>query len=72
MKNFLNKISIFIGFLFFIFIYAYTLFDAYINIKNKESIVPNLALFFAFFAWRKVYQLDFILKYYFLNKKVEA
>lgn len=63
-----TKIGIFIGFTFFIFIYSYAIFDGYIKIKNGQDVISNLALLFAFFAWRKVSKIDFFLKCY-LNKK---
>lgn len=72
MNKFMTKLGIFIGFMFFIFIYSYTILDAYMNIKNKESIVPNLTLFLAFFAWRKICQMDFALRYHLSNHKTEA
>jgi hypothetical protein len=69
MSRFWTNVGFYIGFVFFIFIYFYAIFDAYLKYKNGESIVSNLALLFAFFAWRKVHQMDFNLKYYLSDKK---
>lgn len=72
MSRFWTSLGFYIGFMFFIFIYGYAIFDAFIKYQNGESIVPNLALLFSFFAWRKVHQMDFNLRCYLSNNKMEV
>jgi hypothetical protein len=72
MKNsFLYQLGRFTGSVFFFFINGYAFYDAYLNIKAGKSCASDLALIFAFAAWRKVTVLGIYLKELYLAKEWE-